>query len=731
MKSLFTLQLFLLFSVSVYSQNQDWVYRNPLPQNDFYAIKFFDQNTGYVVGSNGIILKNTTGSNNWINVPSGTTNNLYGMYFFDVNHGYVVGEGELIMYTSNGGNSWISFVVPNGYAFRSVSFVNSNTGFAAGDNGSLYKTTSGITGFAPINVTTVNLRSVFAVDSLRIYASGDSGKFFRTTNGGSNWTVQTIGDGSLTCVYFMNSQTGYLTATTPSFGSNTNAYMTTDAGATWNMIQFFRIQNNWGTVRFANQNTGFIAGNNNLLMHTTNGGLNWMEQGVPQRTFLNDISVVDTLAFICGNNGWIYETTVSGYTKCLGGTKQDFASMTFLNENIGIIVTDFDYLRTVNGGTKWNLDFFGGYAWEEGCAGIQTDVRSFPPLSVYRVTEAVSCHGGPSFYDLDNSTDGGITWIGNRSFYQTNVGIPGVCEIEGVTYISARLPNSTILKNNGSGWVQIYSANFYIGSLSFSNQNTGAVIGGGSVPGILRTSNGGTNWSFISASNNRSENDIKLFPSGIGYLACDSSFILRTTDFGITWVLLPNNINSSFRSMQFVNDNTGWVISYGGNFWYSTKLYFTNNGGNNFYQVQSLGNFNPRAMSFINALTGYVSGDSGVVLKTTNGGLTFVNANNNSVPNSFSLSQNYPNPFNPVTKIKFNLPNPSEGGAMSTRLIIYDVLGREVVTLLNKQLHPGSYSVDWDGTNYPSGVYFYKLEVRQTGSSTGDYAQTKKMVLIK
>ena len=107
------------------------------------------------------------------------------------------------------------------------------------------------------------------------------------------------------------------------------------------------------------------------------------------------------------------------------------------------------------------------------------------------------------------------------------------------------------------------------------------------------------------------------------------------------------------------------------------------------------------------------------------------------IPSTYSLSQNYPNPFNPVTKIKFSLPNPSEGGAQDVRLIVYDILGREITSLIpplrggQEGLSPGTYEVDWNGSSYASGVYFYRLIVRQAGSSTGDYNETRKMVLVK
>ena len=100
-----------------------------------------------------------------------------------------------------------------------------------------------------------------------------------------------------------------------------------------------------------------------------------------------------------------------------------------------------------------------------------------------------------------------------------------------------------------------------------------------------------------------------------------------------------------------------------------------------------------------------------------------------TIPQKFELFQNYPNPFNPVTKIKFSIPflSLAKGEAEGVRVVtlkVYDVLGREVETLVNEKLSPGTYSVEFDGTNYPSGVYFYKL-------SLGDFTETKKLILLK
>ena len=89
------------------------------------------------------------------------------------------------------------------------------------------------------------------------------------------------------------------------------------------------------------------------------------------------------------------------------------------------------------------------------------------------------------------------------------------------------------------------------------------------------------------------------------------------------------------------------------------------------------------------------------------------------VPTSFSLSQNYPNPFNSNSKIKMQISKLSD-----VKLIVYNILGKEVSTLVNEKLNPGTYEIIFDGSNLPSGVYFNKL-------TAGDFSDTKKMILMK
>jgi len=100
----------------------------------------------------------------------------------------------------------------------------------------------------------------------------------------------------------------------------------------------------------------------------------------------------------------------------------------------------------------------------------------------------------------------------------------------------------------------------------------------------------------------------------------------------------------------------------------------------------------------------------------------------NQIPLANSLFQNYPNPFNPATRIKFDIPKfgfPTGAfGNDNVVLKIFDILGKEISTLVNEPPQPGTYEVTFDGSNLPSGVYFYKLRA-------GDYTETKKMLMIK
>ncbi len=192
---------------------------------------------------------------------------------------------------------------------------------------------------------------------------------------------------------------------------------------------------------------------------------------------------------------------------------------------------------------------------------------------------------------------------------------------------------------------------------------------------------------------------------------------------------------------------TGWTNAYSGTYtvpgtgWQYITLqtpYFTYNGTSNLlvevcFDNSSYTSYSPvYATNISNMCRGYYTDNQSGCTMTSGSNLTYrpntcftmtpatgVSGNTNYIPAQYSLQQNYPNPFNPVTRINFDIP---KQGLVTLK--VYDVLGREVKALVNEVKAPGVYSVDFNGTELSSGVYFYKLE-------SNGFSDIKKMMLIK
>ncbi|HZW40366.1 MAG TPA: T9SS type A sorting domain-containing protein [Ignavibacteriaceae bacterium] len=140
-------------------------------------------------------------------------------------------------------------------------------------------------------------------------------------------------------------------------------------------------------------------------------------------------------------------------------------------------------------------------------------------------------------------------------------------------------------------------------------------------------------------------------------------------------------------------------------------------------------NLNANKYFFYNCQAFYACGDSGYFAKSTDCGETWTELpfnvlNPTSINEStsiidYSLEQNYPNPFNPSTKIKYTLP---KQGLVIIK--VYDVLGKEIMNLVNEEKPSGEYEVEFDGSSLSSGIYFYQIQA-------GEFLDTKKMVLMK
>ncbi len=276
--------------------------------------------------------------------------------------------------------------------------------------------------------------------------------------------------------------------------------------------------------------------------------------------------------------------------------------------------------------------------------------------------------------------------------------------------------------NGGTNWfLQTSGTANKMFSVYFIDENTGWSVGGPSSPKVIKTTNGGTNW-FIQptpASTPLYSVHFANANSGwavAGYLGGET--IIATTNGGTNWFLQTSGDNRYLRECFFINANTGFAVGQGG------KVIKTTNGGTNWLVQNTGSSVELWSIDFVNDSVGYAVG-SNVVLKTTNAGVTFVNGNSNKTPTEFVLEQNFPNPFNPNTIINYELRITSY-----VLLKIFTASGKEILTVVNQKQKSGRYEIELNGSNLPSGVYFYRFEVTDEKNKQL-FVQTKKMILLK
>jgi photosystem II stability/assembly factor-like uncharacterized protein len=275
--------------------------------------------------------------------------------------------------------------------------------------------------------------------------------------------------------------------------------------------------------------------------------------------------------------------------------------------------------------------------------------------------------------------------------------------------------------NGGNNWI---SQTINIGTseqifyVHFENEMTGWCTGPNT---IIKTTNGGVNWIMQSHPTVSLINRIFAISPEIAWITALGT-VLSTTNGGANWISRDIYTNNNTISAFFLNSNTGYVSTSPGNVFKTT-----NNGLNWIAQMTDTASA-LYSIYFTSADTGFVCGSYGNIYKTVNGGgVIGVKRIEENIPEKYYLSQNYPNPFNPTTTIKFSIPNLSSPHSLNGDLVvlkIYDILGKEIVTLVNEKQSPGVYDVTFDGSSLNSGIYFYKLQ-------TDNFSDTKKMILIK
>jgi photosystem II stability/assembly factor-like uncharacterized protein len=407
---------------------------------------------------------------------------------------------------------------------------------------------------------------------------------------------------------------------------------------------------------------------------------------------------------ICIKAQWIHQYS---------GTQENLYDVKFLNRYTGWTVGDGGIiLKTINGGDNW--------------INIVNPAIS-KPLSGISIVDSNVVYITGWFETIIKTIDGGSNWIIIRN------GPSGQgSSYDAIFFINANTgwiagPDQMVWKTTDGGTTLTggyLSGTFH--DLFFKDENTGLVTG--SAMSSYKTTNGGNNWYHMIIPFGIVISEfykISVVNNQFCWLAGNDRRIFRSTNFGDTWDTIsgiPSPSNDYIYCSAFTNTLTGWI---GGE---NNRLYKTTNGGFNWKQ-ENTGTglwFWGALYCFSDSIVWGVGG-MGKIINTTTGGQPLIGISNNEklFNPDFELYQNYPNPFNPVTKIEYNIPKDG-----NVKIVIYDLLGKEIFTLINERKRKGNHSLVFNAEvinkiNLSGGVYLYSLFFNN------NLINTKKMIFIK
>ena len=364
-----------------------------------------------------------------------------------------------------------------------------------------------------------------------------------------------------------------------------------------------------------------------------------------------------------------------------------------VDDSLGFLTEYLNMYKTSNAGETWqsfNLDsknhIYGPIEFYNEDLGV---------LSAS--SESISNSG---YFDISNiyfTTNGGNIWIKVPNNSDSKTSYFDKMKFTDPTHLWAINQNGLWLSNDtAKTWQKLYGGDYFIGGYSFDFYDSLFGVITTSYNSAYLTTDGGNSWNEFSKPTGNHPTDCKIlgpdYSGGYRILECGSNGKLL-----LTYMYPDGTIDYSYQMPSLTSVPLNKIDVY-----VKDNFPYVWVGGNGFTLLY-------REFEKIS---------------------TSVNENNNQ-PTVFNLYQNYPNPFNPTTKIKYSIPivvmhSPagSQCSDASVQLKIYDILGREMATLVNKEQQPGEYEVEFNASNFSSGIYFYRL-------TAGSYISTKKMILLK
>jgi len=633
--------------------------------------------------------------------------------------------GNNVFCSGNNGNSWYRTVLQNEFTTPKCIAASGSNIIFIGTNTHVYRSLNAGQNWQRVGYLNKSVNTLSVLGSY-VYA-GTSAGVFRCQVNDTAWLAGGLINKNITAFYCTSSN--LYAARLYSAGLGSVIYNYTNSDTSWNTLCVSTDTSSINSMIVNLPNiliakTGVTVGNG--IFRSTNNGMNWSRiatsYGFSLLTATNGIyaGMADGLYFSQSGGASFTKTyslnSVGAVSLCLLGSDVYAGVSGFLTEDEGGVY------KTTNNGANWSL-------------------KGFNSLTFNSFTES----GGYIFAACDTlgvykSTDNGMSWISTvmgKGWYANAVAMSGTSVIVGTMQGVYKLPNY------GNGLNNISNGGF-IYSVAVSG---GTIFAGKKGAGIHRTTNEGTNWT-LSGLANKTVRAITITPTSVLAGVDTSGGIYRSTDSGLNWTQTNNTLtvycltylNNVFAGTnsgiyKSTNDGISFVL-LGLNGKYTSSISVTN--GNIFagtlnegmyYSTDGGINWTQKNEGFDGSTSvSSVHSNASVVLSGTKGRSIWrraysefvgINTISTEIPDEYSLGQNYPNPFNNGSKFKFEIAN-----SENIKINVYDIRGREVQTLVNERLQPGTYEVRFDGSMLPSGIYFYRL-------NAGEFSEMRKMVLIK
>jgi hypothetical protein len=664
--------------------NCQWVQTNGVYGGSVRALTVCN-NIIFAGTNHGVFISNNQGAD-WL--QRGLSS--YNILSLTVNgNNLFVGTYYGIFYSSNSGINWSSLIL----SINTNALYMSGNVVYAGTSQGVYKTTNlGLNwaniGFPGKNIGSIILQGnniVIAKDSTRLNNTLSS--VFYSSDNGTTW-LQT----NLSYVR-INSFTSNATKI---FAGGNKIYYSTDSGVNWGLSYGDR-----GVLSVAADNNLIYAGTDYSdpdhfckLLRSTNNGSNWNLISLTSSTEIYSVAISGNSVFAGTYNKGLYKSSDNGSTWNINGF--NFETVLCFTNNSSNLYAGADN----NNGVFLSTNF--GTSW------AQTSLNN---LDVYCLaSNGSNVFAGPSGGQIYRSTNSGLNWIESHI---ANYGLIYALAVDGNNVFAANNYYPCLFRstNNGINWTET-SLNRVTVSLLIKNNY---IFAGTAYNGVFSSSDYGNTWIQTSLSQ-KQVNSIIINGNNI-FAGTSESGVYKSSDNGINWIqtLLNNKVVYS-------------LASYGNNIFAATQIsgvYLSTNSGTNWIQRnQGWGEMSVRSLSIMGSYI-FAGTEGYSVWRRLLSEIIGIQNISSEIPSKYSLYQNYPNPFNPVTKIRFDIQKSVVGSQYSVvTLKVFDIPGKEITTLVNETLQPGSYEVTFDGSNLPSGIYFYQLKA-------GEFVDTKKLILLK